>query len=52
MIVKSLSQGELQNTTADTVIASLGHLSKLRKTNLSMTDKQAFLDYYYQKKKL
>ncbi|KAI8382268.1 hypothetical protein BD560DRAFT_386124 [Blakeslea trispora] len=51
MIIKSLSQGELQSTTAEALHTSLGHLSKLRKTNLGMSDKQAFLDYYYQGQK-
>jgi hypothetical protein len=30
----------------DQLIASLGNISKLRKTNLSMTDKKDFLTYY------
>jgi hypothetical protein len=56
--VKYLAQGEspLSNATTttestidpvgDLLIASLGNISKVRKTNLSMSDKIDFLSYY------
>lgn len=55
LIVKYLAHGEspfvhTTDTTVDPIgdqlIASLGNISKLRKTNLSMSDKRDFLSYY------
>lgn len=58
LIVKYLARGESPtesssspvNTSDDPVgdqlIAALGNISKLRKTNLSMSDKRDFLSYY------
>lgn len=57
LVVKYLARGEappdsssLSNASDDPVgdqlIAALGNVSKLRKTNLSMSDKRDFLSYY------
>ncbi|KAI8986426.1 hypothetical protein BDB01DRAFT_785608 [Pilobolus umbonatus] len=55
MIVKTLAQGEdptsgttvnTEDPVGDSLITSLSHVSKLRKTNLSMADKCDFLSYY------
>lgn len=47
--VRVLAKGELNSSDGsvdDVLITSLGHLSKLRKTNLGMDDKRDFLAYY------
>ncbi|KAG1047897.1 hypothetical protein G6F46_011470 [Rhizopus delemar] len=45
--VRMLAKGELDSD----ILASLGHLSKLRKTNLTMNDKRDFLVYYESRNK-
>lgn len=67
LIVKSLAQGEApcssqytvdatttagsNNPVGDLLISSLGNVSKLRKTNLSMSDKRDFILYYESRQK-
>ncbi|KAI7895003.1 uncharacterized protein EV154DRAFT_496683 [Mucor mucedo] len=65
LIVKSLANGEApcsphsqvpatgsisDDPVGDLLIAAVGNISKLRKTNLSMTDKRDFLSYYESRK--
>ncbi|KAI8642361.1 hypothetical protein BD408DRAFT_443562 [Parasitella parasitica] len=65
LVVKSLAQGEApcspnsidssafdsQDPVGDLLISSLGNVSKLRKTNLSMSDKRDFISYYESRQK-
>ncbi|CEP16205.1 hypothetical protein [Parasitella parasitica] len=65
LLVKSLAQGEApcspdssdasagsqDPTVGDLLISSLGNVSKLRKTNLSMSDKRDFISYYESRQK-
>lgn len=54
LIVKSLSNSDSpcqqqdgsEDPVGDSLIAAVGNISKLRKTNLSMADKRDFLSYY------
>ncbi|KAG2210552.1 hypothetical protein INT47_002494 [Mucor saturninus] len=65
LIIKSLANGEApcsphsqvpatgsisDDPVGDLLIAAVGNISKLRKTNLSMTDKRDFLSYYESRK--
>lgn len=66
LVVKSLANGEApcslhssqvaaigtisNDPVGDLLIAAVGNISKLRKTNLSMADKRDFLSYYESRK--
>lgn len=66
LVVKSLANGEApcsphssqvpasgtvtDDPVGDLLIAAIGNISKLRKTNLSMADKRDFLSYYESRK--
>ncbi|KAI8063401.1 uncharacterized protein B0P05DRAFT_555745 [Gilbertella persicaria] len=51
LIVKQLASFEPLGELSDALTTSLGHLAKLRKTNLALTDKREFLSFYHSKRK-